>query len=181
MSASSLNNVLVAVILSVRNYFRFCCKITSTRFGTLNARYYLWYIIKDNDMKTQVNTLRSGAKNQVLNPEIDYSLLPKASSHIGHCGTNNKIVTEIWNKVCQENKEKLTISLFGKEIDMKANWSISGKSVSYHASIPFLENFLLTPSKEELASITISGDCSIVVGNGRNHYVSVCPSLITIL
>ena len=132
-------------------------------------------------MKTQVNTLRSGAKNQVLNPEIDYSLLPKASSHIGHCGTNNKIVTEIWNKVCQENKEKLTISLFGKEIDMKANWSISGKSVSYHASIPFLENFLLTPSKEELASITISGDCSIVVGNGRNHYVSVCPSLITIL
>jgi hypothetical protein len=132
-------------------------------------------------MKTQINHLRSGAKNQVLNNVVDYSLLPRATSHVGHSGTNRIDRGGVWAKVYEENKTHISITLFGQTIVLKANWSISGKSVTYHSRVPnsFLTHFAIVPSKNETSSISISGE-SIMVSNGKNSYTTVCPSLITI-
>ena len=46
-------------------------------------------------MKTQISQLRSGTKNQVLNPEVDYSQLPNATSHLGHSGTKHSEVDKV--------------------------------------------------------------------------------------
>lgn len=139
------------------------------------------HTVTTKTMKTQINHLRSGNKNQVLNNEVDYSLLPKASSHVGHSGTNQVEASKIWSKVYEENKEEMSITLFGETLKLKANWSGSGKSVSYLGSISnsFLSNFLITASKEQTSSLSISGG-TIVVSNGRNSYRSICPSLVTI-
>lgn len=136
-------------------------------------------------MKTQINELRSGTKNQRLNPEIDYTKLPQATSHIGHGGTNHEIVGDIWSKVKKENPEKMKIRLFGQVLELKANWSGSGKSVTYNAILDrefFKENFKsLDLSKKNEPYISIQDGNYIIVHNGKNSYVHVCPSLIKIL
>ena len=72
-------------------------------------------------MKTQISNLRSGTKNQILNPEIDYSKLQNATSHIGHSGTNHYEVESVWAKVISENPEKMKVIIKGIELEMKAN------------------------------------------------------------
>jgi len=59
-------------------------------------------------MKTQISQLRSGTKNQILNSEIDYSQLPKATSHVGHSGSNNADVESIWKRITNENPETIS-------------------------------------------------------------------------
>ena len=67
---------------------------------------------------------------------------------------------------------------------MKANWSVSRKSVSYFTEISndFLTaNFPIAMSKTETAFISISSGTTVEVSNGKRSHMTVCPSLITIL
>lgn len=135
-------------------------------------------------MKTQIKQLRSGIKNQILNPEIDYSKLPKSTSHVGHSGSNNADVKSIWKRIIEENPETMKVIVKGVEVDLKANWSLSRKSVSYHGSISkedLEDKFYLKSSKEETPSISIQHGNLILVSNGKNSYSYICPSLIEIL
>ena len=135
-------------------------------------------------MKTQISQLRSGIKNQMLNTEIDYSSLSKGTSPLRHSGTSIKEVEDIWKKVISENPESMKIVIKGIEIELKANWSLSGKSVSYNAEISkkdLIEKFNITPAERQTPSISIQNGNIIVVSNDKNSYTHLCPSLIEIL
>lgn len=135
-------------------------------------------------MKTQISILRSGTKNQVLNPEVDYTKLPHATSHVGHGGTNSSEVENIWHKVISENPETMKVIVKGIELEMEASWSLSRKSVNYISSITKedLENkFGITPSKKETPYISIQHGNIIIVSNGKNSYSHICPSFVKIL
>lgn len=135
-------------------------------------------------MKTQISTLRSGTKNQLLNPQIDYSILPTASSHVGHSGSNQNDVEQIWKQVTSEHPEQMKVRVKGIEIDLKANWSLSRKSVSYNGSLSkedLEDKFFLKAAKNESQSISIQFGNIIVVSNGKKSFTHICPSLIEIL
>ena len=135
-------------------------------------------------MKTQISQLRSGTKNQILNPEMDYSQLPKATSHVGHSGSNQNDVESIWKRITDENPETMKVIVKGIEVELKANWSLSRKSVSYWGSISkedLEDKFSLKSSKKETPSISIQYGNIIVVSNGKNSFTHICPSLIEIL
>lgn len=135
-------------------------------------------------MKTQISNLFSGTKNQILNPNTDYTQRPKATSHIGHSGSNMAEVAQVWEKVTAENPEFMTIRVMGMELTLKANWSLSGKSVSYHTSISaetLSEKFGLVPSKKGTPWISIQNANIITVDNGKNSQAYICPSYIEIL
>ena len=135
-------------------------------------------------MKTQISQLKSGTKNQILNPEMDYSQLPKATSHVGHSGSNQNDVEQIWKQVTSEHPETMKVRVKGIEIDLKANWSLSRKSVSYNGFLSkedLEDKFYLKASKKETPSISVQHGNIIVVSNGKNSFSHVCPSLIEIL
>lgn len=135
-------------------------------------------------MKTQISSLRSGTKNQVLNPGIDYSKFPKATSHNGHSGSNHADVESIWSRVTRENPESMKVIVKGLEVELRANWSLSRKSVSYSGGLSKedLENlFYVKAAKKDTPSISIQDGNIIVVSNGKKSYTHVCPSLVDIL
>ena len=135
------------------------------------------------NLKTQISSLRSGTQRQILNPDIDYSGLPKSTQHKGHGGTNAHEVSKIWEKVKSENPKELDVVIMGLKLKIKAEWSVSGRSVNY---ITFISNedlkeyFGLDPSRTRKAFISISGK-DIIVSNGKNSYIHICPSLVEIL
>jgi len=136
-------------------------------------------------MRTQINTLLSGTKSQLLNSSIDYSTFPKATSHLGHAGTKHEVCDNIWNELVKENPEKLKVEIFGEEIELEANWSLSGKSVDYFGTVDadFAINKLgLTENNTNNGvSITISFSNIITVSYGKKAHFYICPSLITII
>jgi len=135
-------------------------------------------------MKTQISNLKSGTKNQILNPQIDYTTLPNATSHVGHSGSNQNDVEQLWKQVTSEHLEQMKVRIKGIEIDLKANWSLSRKSVNYNGSISkenLEEKFFLKAAKNESPSISIQFGNIIVVSNGKNSFTHICPSLIEIL
>lgn len=135
-------------------------------------------------MKTQISKLRSGTKNQVLNPEINYSQLPHATSHGGHGGTNSLVVSEVWKKVVSENPGTMKIYVKGIFLDLNANWSLSRKSVSFYSPITkedLKEKFFIEPSKKQNPYISVQGGNIILVSNGKNSFTHICPSFIDIL
>lgn len=134
--------------------------------------------------KTQISSLRSGTRNQILNTSIDYKQLPQATSHNGHGGTNGATCAEIWQRVKDENPDSLTFTFFGKQYTAKANWSGSGKSVAYYADIDTKNFEALTGhgvGKNCTATISIQSATTIMLQNGKNYYCYACPSLIEIL
>jgi hypothetical protein len=135
-------------------------------------------------MKTQINNLRSGNKNQITNPLIDYTNLPSATSHNGHAGTNINDVEQVWEQVKLQHPHSMKVLVKGMQIDLTANWSVSGKSVSYSGVISnqdLEDKFYLKATKNKTATISIQHGNIITVSNGKNSYVNICPSLITIL
>lgn len=134
-------------------------------------------------MKTQISSLRSGTANQILNPSVDYSTLPPATSHIGHSGTATKDVIPVWEQVKKEHPESMTVKLMGETLQLTANWSTSGKSVIYSATLSTeqLAKFCIKNSATKTGSLAIHSANNIVVSNGKNSYVHICPSLIEIL
>lgn len=138
----------------------------------------------NHTMKTQINNLRSGIFNQILNPAIDYSQLPKSTSHTGHAGSKREECNKVWDAVKSENSDSMTINIMGIEITLAANWSLSRKSVSYSAAISAddLSNvFGMTPAQNKQPYISICDSTTIMVGNGKNESRFICPSLIHIL
>ena len=134
-------------------------------------------------MKSQVNKLFSGRKNQILNPAIDYSALPKATSHNWHAGSSQLEVREAWRKVTSENKDSITIELWNQEFELKANWSLSGKSCSYTGGVTkefFENNTGLKASKHSDPYISIHNATDIEINNGKKSFAGICPTLITI-
>jgi hypothetical protein len=135
-------------------------------------------------MKTQINTLRSGSKNLLLNPNTDYSTLPRSTSHSGFVGTSHADAGKVWGNIVSENPDCLCIELFGRKFTLSATHSISGKS-TYYACI--LENEFVSKNvpidlaKDCVPFLQINGATDIVVGNGLNDFVQLCPSFITIL
>jgi hypothetical protein len=134
-------------------------------------------------MKTQINQLRSGTKQQFLNDKLEYSTLPVATSHIGHAGSNAEEVNEVWAKVVAENPEGMKAIINGIELVFKANWSLSGKTVTYTADITNEEliKFGLAPTKEEIAFVQIHSANIVQVRNGKKGYKYICPSLVTLI
>lgn len=134
-------------------------------------------------MKTQINSLRSGTANQILNPSVDYSTLPPATSHNGHSGTASKDVIPVWEQVKKEHPKSMTIKVMDETLQLTANWSTSGKSVIYSAplSAEQLAMFGIKNSATKTASFAIHSANIIIVSNGKNSYVHICPSLVEIL
>lgn len=134
-------------------------------------------------MKTQINSLRSGTKNQLLNDLVDYSKLKKATSHTGHAGSNNNECSLVWEKLTAENPETLKISIFGSELTLVANWSVSGKSVTYAAAVDesLFSKFPIASAIGRVPFLQIDFANIITISNGKNSSMNVCPSLITIL
>lgn len=135
-------------------------------------------------MKTQINNLFSGTKNQVLNPKTDYTQRANATSHVGHSGSSMVEVADVWKKVTSENKEQMQVRVMGMDLTLKANWSLSGKSVDYTAEIPaetLLDKFGIVPSKYGTPTISIQNANIILVNNGKDSYRHICPSFIEIL
>ncbi len=135
-------------------------------------------------MKTQIKDLRSGAKNQILNSEIDYSILSKSTSHVGHAGSSQVEVSEVWDKVISENPEKMKIIIKGVEIELEAKWTLSRKSVSYCGNISeedLEDKFSLKSAKNKIPTFCIDFGNIIEVSNGKNSFMKICPSLITII
>lgn len=134
-------------------------------------------------MKTQISNLRSGTKNQILNSKVNYLKLPKASSHIGHAGSRREEVESTWGLVKKENPISMNVEVMGVHIELKANWSLSGKSVSYFSNIgkDVLEGvFNITSSKKGTPWISIQNGNMVIVSNGKHSELYICPSLISI-
>jgi hypothetical protein len=140
-------------------------------------------ILNKESMKTQISNLRSGTKNQFLNPSIDYTNNPEATSHNGHVGSSIEDVQDIWSKVIFENPNEMKAIINGIELSLKANWSLSGKTVTYTACITNeqLQAFDIAPTKEEIAFVQIQSANIITVSNGKKGQKYICPSLVTIL
>lgn len=135
-------------------------------------------------MKTQINELRSGVKNQILNDEIDYSKIPKDTQHFGHSGSNYAEVEAVWEKVIAENPESMKVVVKGIEVDLTANWSMSRKSVSYKGVLlkeTLTELFFLNPTEDEAPCLYILNGNLVKVANGNNDFHYLCPSLIEII
>lgn len=134
-------------------------------------------------MKTQISELRSGTKNQHLNSSVDYSLLPKASSHIGHSGSSSVDVMNNWNFIIKENEKEMKIEILGFQLFLTANWSVSKKSCFFYGTLPneLAIEFGLVLPKEGNPSITICNGNTIMVHNGKKYYRFLCPSFIKIL
>lgn len=135
-------------------------------------------------MKTQILNLKSGTKNQILNPKVDYSTLPYATSHLGHSGSNYNDVEQIWQQVIFEHQEQMKVRVKGIEIDLIANWSLSRKSVFYSGLISkedLQDKFLLKFAENRSPSIFIQFANIILVSNGKNSFTHICPSLIEII
>jgi len=135
-------------------------------------------------MKTQISNLRSGTKNQILNAAIDYSLLPKSTSHVGHSGSNTMDVENVWGKVILENPNKMNIVVNDLNLQLTANWSGSGKTVFYTAIISkemLEEYFFIKAAKKETPYISIQHGNIIVVSNGKNSRKYICPSMFEIV
>ena len=135
-------------------------------------------------MKTQINDLRSGTKNQILNEKVDYSILPRATSHVGHAGSGRAEVEKIWNKVVAENPEYIDAIIKGLYIRLTANYSLSKKTVYYrvyiNSEIASLF-FNIIAAKDCKTSISISNANRIIIYNGKNDSLYICPSLVHIM
>lgn len=104
-------------------------------------------------MKTQINKLISGTTH--------------LGSH-GVAGTDRFERTKIAAQVISENQEHMIIKLKEHEIVLKANWSLSRKSVHYSGSFPldlYDEMFgkFGIPQNNAVATLIINGDMTINV------------------
>ena len=121
-------------------------------------------------MKTQINNLVKGDhRNSII-------------------GTPSEERNLIASKVVFENSEKLRIFIGGETVELKANWSVSRKSVTYFSEIPvhlyvkYFGTFGL-PKHDPSAYLIINGDmtCSMSTNSKKPFYNYISESEITIL
>lgn len=131
------------------------------------------------NMKTQIKNFRSGTRNQILNPLIDYSTLPKASSHNGHAGSNSVDVKETWSQVLSENPTILHLSILGCEFYLDK--SKHDYYMCFISKVILEDVFKIKASKYNEPYIIICSCNNIEIHNGKNSFRYLCPSLIEIL
>jgi hypothetical protein len=120
-------------------------------------------------MKTQINNLVKGDHRLAIS------------------GTNSKLRNSIAEKVIAENPKSITVELRGYTLILAANWSKSGKSVSYFGSMPIelyvsmFGNFCL-PRENARAFVRINGDMSVwaLTNSRKNAFQIVAEKEITI-
>ncbi len=129
------------------------------------------------NMKTQIKNLRIGKKVQITNPILDYPKLV--------VGSNKNECDSVWENVTKENPNEMKIKILGLDLILKANWSVSRKSVSYWGEISKedLEKIfkIRAAKKHENGYVSIQCGNLVKVGNWKNSYTDVCPSLVEIL
>ena len=116
------------------------------------------------------------------------SSLVKGDHRTSTVGTKSEIRNQIADQVKAENPERMKISIRGFEIELKANWSISRKSVTYFSEIPialyteFVGDFGL-PLVNPRAFLQINGDMSVwMQTNSKKSMWQIIPeNEITIL
>ena len=92
--------------------------------------------------------------------------LVKGDHRTSTVGTKSEIRNEVAKQVVSENPESMTISIRGIEIQLKANWSLSRKSVTYFGEIPvslyneFFGNFGM-PKENPKAFVQVNTDMSV--------------------
>lgn len=118
--------------------------------------------------KTQISHLRSGITRQITNQTRSTGSLASE-------------VYDVWKKVGEENPDSLKILIKGLELELKANWSLSRKTLCYLTNITKeqLELFKVVPSNET-PFISIQRNL-IKISNGKNAYTYICPSFVEIL
>jgi hypothetical protein len=105
------------------------------------------------------------------------SPLVKGNHIDGVSGTPHNVRLAVAKQVIHENPEKMTISINGFQIELIADWSKSGKSVSYHSEIPvdiyqyFFGDHCL-PKFNAKCFITIRGDMTVAMSTNSKLYNS---------
>ena len=125
-------------------------------------------------MKTQINTLVNGSSHVIGQEQV--------------AGTNNKIRTEIADKVKAENPEVVAIKVKGIELIGRSNWSISRKSVTWNFSLSVDEYVALSGGKLGISPregknnpyLILYGDCTVQIGCG-NSFDYIPESWVEIL
>ena len=120
-------------------------------------------------MKTQINTLVKG------------------NHQIGICGTKKEIRNKVAKQVIAENPNSMKIAIRGIDIELHANWSVSGKSVTYFGEIStslyhdFFGNFGI-PKKDAKAFCQINADMSVcfTTNSKKSFYQIVKEAEVTI-
>lgn len=113
--------------------------------------------------------------------------LVKGDHRTSTVGTKSEIRNQIADQVKAENPERMKISIRGFEIELKANWSISRKSVTFFSEIPvaLYSEFcnIGLPLVNPRAFLQINGDMSVwMQTNSKKSMWQIIPeNEITIL
>ena len=101
-----------------------------------------------------------------INMKTQINQLVKGDHRTSIVGTKSEIRNEVARQVVSENPESMTISIHGIEIQLKANWSLSRKSVTYFGDIPvslyyeFFGDFGM-PKENQKAFVQVNTDMSV--------------------
>lgn len=114
--------------------------------------------------------------------------LVKGDHRTSTVGTKSGVRNEVSKQVVSENPESITILIRGVEVELKAHWSISRKSVTYHGEIPvslyceFFGDFGI-PKENPKAFVQLNVDMSVwfTTNSKKTMYQVVKESEITIL
>jgi len=114
--------------------------------------------------------------------------LVKGDHRTSTAGTKSEIRKATADQVKIENPEIMKVCVRGVELSLKANWSLSRKSVTYFGEIPlslyseFFGGFGI-PKKEPKAYIQINGDMSVwfSTNSKKRMYQIIKESEIVIL
>lgn len=87
-------------------------------------------------------------------------------------GTNQEIRSMIWREFVKEFPENVWLTIDGKDIEFKAQNSVSGKSTSYFATITkeiyvFLLGSEFGLKKDKMPYLTINGGVIEIHGGGK--------------
>lgn len=114
--------------------------------------------------------------------------LVKGDHRTSTVGTKSEIRNEVAKQVVSENPESMTISIRGIEIQLKASWSLSRKSVTYFGDIPislysdFFGDFGM-PVENKKAFVQVNVDMSVwFTTNSKKAMYQIVPEFeVTIL
>lgn len=142
--------------------------------------------IAEVTMKTQIGDLICGAFKLFTNPDRDYTNLPLRPD--GSCFSSpNPECEKIWDKVINENPDKMTILLFNQKIELTKHFNDNYKNFYYLGDIKtdILKKFQLPECKDLVKKqnpcIHISEANFVLISNGKNDAKYICPSFITII
>ena len=96
-------------------------------------------------------------------------------------GTNENTRIEVMKPIIEANEKMMEIRFKGLFFELKANWSLSRKSVSWSTDLTKAEYIKLTSSvfglrkniEKHPPRLSINGDGRVTIYGGGNYYVNV--------